>query len=476
MSQVRADGRLKVESQYANPAKGTGSVIGSEEGLRWEIRKLLGGRTDDFSWFEVHTFGRQGNVLNIAWEHHFDGPRTLMGAVLLTTNMESAKAVATLARAHLWASNWRGPYRHADGEEWDEMWTRDWGSAQSRPDDSRDLDEDEMGHASQEASTHDGDLNEDDAGVRTVDDVFDAMQIDDEWSERGGRAFTWWPHRVAQRIWASEPVAQDGFSLTRVSAETDVFHASESDWQQVSPMFEAASMFASMSGYVWDEGVVRLRCGMIVHDEVQPFAARVLKIAALDQVTLAEQMVSTIDQLTPALSGDREEPDEMLLALEGLPGRDQPSAWRGPYIGSLAETLSSKDVFSMGDDDGLTVEFPYGPSGGPAATGGMSNMLRVTTKEAHPRLGSGLLMRLSLREAPTVDGGPLTPLKLNQLEWEEAGSDAHLLGSWCTNPDGGPPVFVSFFPSVLADPNALVNLVMSMGMRSRWASNLFDVG
>jgi hypothetical protein len=229
-----------------------------------------------------------------------------------------------------------------------------------------------------------------------------------------------------------------------------------------------------MSGFVWDDGTMRLRCGMIVHEEIQPFAARVLKIAALDQVTLAEQMVETIDQLTPATSGDRTEPDEMLLALEDLPGREEPSAWRGPHIEALAQMLSDRGVFSMGDEEGMTAEFPYGSSGGPAATGGTSNMLRVTTEELHPRLGSGLLMRLNLREAPTLNGHPLTPLELNKLEWEGGGSDAHLLGSWCTNPDGGPPVFVSFFPSVLADPNALLNLVMSMGMRSRWAAELFD--
>ncbi len=50
----------------------------------------------------------------------------------------------------------------------------------------------------------------------------------------------------------------------------------------------------------------------------------------------------------------------------------------------------------------------------------------------------------------------------------------HFLGSWCANPSGGPPVFVSFLPNILSAPNLLTNLVISMGVRSRWASERFN--
>lgn len=111
--------------------------------------------------------------------------------------------------------------------------------------------------------------------------------------------------------------------------------------------------------------------------------------------------------------------------------------------------------------------------------GGLSNMLQVTTHEEHPRLGTGLLMRLSLREQPMAKRrrfGASTPLSasdLNQMEWEGA-CDAQVLGSWCASPSAGrPPVHVSFFPSALADSVGLMNLVMSEGVRARWAASLF---
>ena len=97
----------------------------------------------------------------------------------------------------------------------------------------------------------------------------------------------------------------------------------------------------------------------------------------------------------------------------------------------------------------------------------------VSTEEPHPSLGFGLLMRLNLREHPSLDRKPLGAVHLNQLELAD-GCPSHFLGSWCTNPSGGPPVFVSFLPSVLSAPNLLLNLVMSMGLRSRWASEKFS--
>ena len=308
-----------------------------------------------------------------------------------------------------------------------------------------------------------------DVGTTIVDSLYEDLQIDAEWSERTRRSFTWWAHRLPQHVWATDPVDQDGFWVVRVNAETDVFRIERSDLQDLAPALEAAATFATMSAFVWSEGVLRLRCGMVVHEELQPFAAAVLKLAVLDQVVHAEGLASTIPECEPAHGGARSEPDEMLGALEALPGMEGPSAWSGDHIEQLAGMLTARGVLATGDERRLTAEFPFGPDGGSAGVGGNSNMLKVTTEEVHPRLGAGLLMRLHLRSTPTLDGRELTPLELNGLE---AGSDcdAHLLGSWCSSPDGGAPVFVSFFPNVLAGPESLLNLIMSMGMRSIWVS------
>jgi hypothetical protein len=309
-----------------------------------------------------------------------------------------------------------------------------------------------------------------DAGVRVVREVSNALQIDPEWSEWADRGFTWWAHRLAQRVWAEVPIEEDGLLVGRVVSETDLFVIPEDEWIQLTPVFEHASTFATMSGFVWDQGVLRLRCSMSVHDETQPFVAKLLKLATLDQVVLAEQTATGMSQLSPLRTGQRQQPDEMLGAIEGLPGKEGPSAWAGSHMAAISKMLTEHGVFSMGDRTGLTAEFPYGEDGGPAVAGGSSNLLTVTTEERHPRMGSGVLMRLSLREPPMVEPREaLAPLQLNQLE-ASGECDAHFLGSWCSDPAGGSPTFVSFLPSALSGPETLLNLVLSMGIRSQWVA------
>jgi hypothetical protein len=84
----------------------------------------------------------------------------------------------------------------------------------------------------------------DDAGTQTVREVFEALQIDADWSTWSDRGFTWWPHRLAQRVWAEIPTENDGVSVMRVNAETDQFSASEQDWRELAPVFGAASMLS----------------------------------------------------------------------------------------------------------------------------------------------------------------------------------------------------------------------------------------
>ena len=45
--------------------------------------------------------------------------------------------------------------------------------------------------------------------------MFQELQIDDEWSTRSDRSFRWWPHRLAQRVWAEDLQQDEG------SAELD---------------------------------------------------------------------------------------------------------------------------------------------------------------------------------------------------------------------------------------------------------------
>lgn len=309
-------------------------------------------------------------------------------------------------------------------------------------------------------------------GLETVRDVASALQIDTEWSRWDASGVTWWPHRTAQRIWAN-PAVQDGeFAVTRISVETDVFAVPIEDWRGLEHRFDAGDFLVGSSHWGWEGGVARLRASVYVHDEISPFAGRLLKWVALDQAVQASSMIDGTKDLAPALSGTRTSPDSVLNVHASLIAQHAASsAWRGEAMEDLRELFRSGGLLAMGDEEALTVELPYGERGGPALAGGTSNLLTFDTRETHPRLGTGLLMQLRLRQAPMGSAGPMSAGDLNDLEWQGR-SDAHLLGSWSAQ-SGKPPAFSAFFPSVLAHPVALTNLAMSLGVRARWATNFF---
>ena len=50
--------------------------------------------------------------------------------------------------------------------------------------------------------------NPEDVGPQVIDYLFRSLQIDPKWSIRESRKFTWWGHRLAQKVWA-DPVRMD---------------------------------------------------------------------------------------------------------------------------------------------------------------------------------------------------------------------------------------------------------------------------
>ena len=61
-----------------------------------------------------------------------------------------------------------------------------------------------------------------DHGIQLVQKIFKDMNIDDEWSVETDRGFTWWGLQYAQRIWAEQPIEDNGFHVTKVNNDESI--------------------------------------------------------------------------------------------------------------------------------------------------------------------------------------------------------------------------------------------------------------
>jgi hypothetical protein len=168
-----------------------------------------------------------------------------------------------------------------------------------------------------------------DAGLRTVEDIFTNLGIDQEWSTRERRGFTWWAHRHAQRVWAEEPVEDAGVSLSVVHVETDAMRGlsalSPADARGTEGVLGVATASASLAATMVDGDNVRFHSTVQVYNEIREWASRLIQMAAVVQIANAEfavaQLAETLGLETNESHhpehGQRREADEMIHAFEG---------------------------------------------------------------------------------------------------------------------------------------------------------------
>jgi len=313
-----------------------------------------------------------------------------------------------------------------------------------------------------------------DPGVETVRRVFELLQVDTGWSRWEERGFVWVAHRRPQRVWAEPPRADLGVEVTRVHAQTPVAAVPEVAWRRQAREAEYAAGLATLSGLVYEGGVLRLWCGMWVHRDTVAWVARVLAGAALLQLAEAEADDPAkwhgTEVVDPEI-GVRPQPDEMLVGLPQLLGSKGRVELSEQEREETVRALRGAGVFATHGPSGLSAEFPVGVRGGPVMLGGESDLLVFSCDEPHPVVGGGVLVRLHPWREAVRSGRRLRAWELNGLEYHGR-CRAYFLGSWCRNPRGGQLAFVSFVPAFLWQPGMLWNFAFSMGARSKWLQEL----
>ena len=160
-----------------------------------------------------------------------------------------------------------------------------------------------------------------DLGLRTIERAYEAMSIDEQWSVREDREFTWWGHWIRERIWAAEAVRSAGETLWHVRARTPAYR-DVSDEPATYELVNSMNTFAALSAFTYDpdDKTISARCGAFIYEDVAEWLQPYLLTAAGLQASLAWLQAPMqadgrhLDDDAHPTSGQRSDPDDMLNA------------------------------------------------------------------------------------------------------------------------------------------------------------------
>ncbi len=285
-----------------------------------------------------------------------------------------------------------------------------------------------------------------DFGLETVERVFRDMAIDEPWSVREARGFTWWGAWCRQRVWAEKAVRSDSETLWQVRARTPAFR-DQPDEPATYALVNAMNALQPMSAYAFDpdDRTVSARCGAFVYEEIAPWLGRYVSMAVALQASLAWLGVPDaadgrpLDDDAHPTSGPRSDPDDMLSLAFRPP--TEPSPFTPAVLRGVAAALAADGVAVSLDDEGKVLVVPVTVGQEPALWG-------ITSTE-HPILGPGALVRLMLPRRTGLVRGPWLANALNLAESSDWHGEhrPHALGAWAS--DAGRIVHAAFFPGIL---------------------------
>lgn len=333
-----------------------------------------------------------------------------------------------------------------------------------------------------------------DLGPATLDSLFEKLMIDDEWAYCAGRAFSWWPHRLAQRVSVTAPREAFGDPMVAVRVTNDFVTDVEADDEMVEEVIGLLNMHASVCAYVWDSDAraVTIATSAYIHEgnrSLERFFSAAVLLSTIEAHAKAIQ-VAEILSARPAtsehpISGERPMPDDLLGFAEDqiVPRGQGLSAFVGPAIENATRAPGIGWGMANASPEGFTGELPFlGDipavvkvalgADGPVET----SLVQLLTEPRHPAYGSGLLMLLRLPITQPADEIHRLAHGLNRAEALEL-TGFPQFGAWCRDPsDDTSLVFATFVPSACFDPGIVNTLLFYTALRNEWAKERLVAG
>lgn len=337
-----------------------------------------------------------------------------------------------------------------------------------------------------------------DLGVDVIRHVYRVMQIDEKWSVKQPRGFTWWGHSLAQRVW-SEPVQSSrGHEVWLLRAEADLF-CNVPDDEETLDLLSRANEQTALDAVVYDPATQRvsLCCSFFTHSGILPWSRGIFALAVALQTEKANSLlkrgIADVFRGQPNTSchpenGERIEPDDMLTVAERVvqPRGQEESPFDLEDFSCVAEHATLAGLVASADDSGVSLEIPLALDGRTAdecladllKTGEKADLelgtalITARREPRHVRLGSGCQLRLHMPNALDPLEATTLAADLNRREATQW-AGGHLLGGWCvTHTSAGVDIpvlcFATFLPAVAHSRTVLQNMVMSLSRRVDW--------
>lgn len=311
-----------------------------------------------------------------------------------------------------------------------------------------------------------------DPGLELLAHLWETLAPEQAWCVPQPRGFTWWGHRLAQRVW-TEPPGQAGGRGCQLHVVSDVLRAVP-DRVETLEALNTANRFASLSSAVWDRERARvtLRCSVDVTSTNLSWLKPLLGWAAALQVSaahvrahdLAEIFEATVDVSEHPTSGVREWEAPALTTVWriGL-GSAGPTPYSRTELASALRAIPRGAATRFLDEVQVEVSLPFA---GAAADSSASATMVIAGDAEHLALGKGGLVRLKL---PPGAGGHNLMDKANQLNVMEESewTGFHHLGAWRRDPSRC-LTFSTFLPRMVFQPGVLAELVTASIARLSW--------
>lgn len=297
-------------------------------------------------------------------------------------------------------------------------------------------------------------------GMDTVNRLYEALGVEDEWAVRYENGFKWWPAERAQTVEilgeADGPEGERGFYIS-IRTEDSPVEELDSHFLQWTNVLKMP--FASMAGPVYNprKGVSEFCSWALVYEHISGWMGPLLAMAAALQVFETQEAEPSCDKFTGhPEKGVRKEPSSIVNVIPGVvqPAGESPSRWTGQEFEEAAELANSLPpvILATSGRQGLTAEFPFG---------NFSSLLQIDGALQHPVYGRGLLQ---------LQYFPVSGKKGEDEKWIKKALE---LNEPCISPvpagygfgsylyRDGMITHVSFIPNALYVPGLLNNLLLS---------------